>query len=225
MSGTLGGHDSCNRGARTSSHQGREAASRRRTLPCSTPFWVCLSMPSSSTRSSSSCLWGRWASWRWPSCRRGGNGSVSPCSPSSPPVWSPYPWPRGAATRCFTGCTRAASIAKQVQHHQNMGKLVIYPTIALWVLAAALVLLDRRGRTGGSDDGGRGAGRPRCRRGYRAGGHHGPPRLDSRLELHASAPAPASSPRQRPAGSQALSSSTSRLRSSRRSDASRAGSL
>ena len=39
-------------------------------------------------------------------------------------------------------------IAKQVQHHQNMGKLVIYPTIALWVLAVALFLLDRRGRTG-----------------------------------------------------------------------------
>jgi hypothetical protein len=41
-------------------------------------------------------------------------------------------------------------IAKQVQHHQNMGKLVIYPTIALWVLGVALVLLDRRGRTGRS---------------------------------------------------------------------------
>jgi hypothetical protein len=39
-------------------------------------------------------------------------------------------------------------IAKQVQHHQNMGKLVIYPTIALWVLGVALVMLDRRGRTG-----------------------------------------------------------------------------
>jgi hypothetical protein len=39
-------------------------------------------------------------------------------------------------------------IAKQIQHHLNMGKLVIYPTIALWVLACALVLLDRRGRTG-----------------------------------------------------------------------------
>ena len=39
-------------------------------------------------------------------------------------------------------------VAKQIQHHQNMGKLVIYPTIALWVLAVVLVLLDRRGRTG-----------------------------------------------------------------------------
>jgi hypothetical protein len=39
-------------------------------------------------------------------------------------------------------------IAKQVQHHQNVAKLVIYPTIALWVFAVALVMLDRRGRSG-----------------------------------------------------------------------------
>jgi hypothetical protein len=39
-------------------------------------------------------------------------------------------------------------VAKQIQHHQNMGKLVIYPTIALWILAVVLVLFDRRGRTG-----------------------------------------------------------------------------
>lgn len=41
-------------------------------------------------------------------------------------------------------------IAKQVQHHQNMGKLVIYPTVALWIFAVVLVLLDRRGRSGRS---------------------------------------------------------------------------
>jgi hypothetical protein len=39
-------------------------------------------------------------------------------------------------------------IAKQVQHHQNVASLVIYPTIALWVFAVAMVLFDRRGRTG-----------------------------------------------------------------------------
>jgi hypothetical protein len=39
-------------------------------------------------------------------------------------------------------------VSKQIRHHQNMGKLVLYPTIVLWLLAVALVLLDRRGRTG-----------------------------------------------------------------------------
>jgi len=41
-------------------------------------------------------------------------------------------------------------VLKQIRHHESMGKLVIYPTIALWVLAAALVMLDRRGRPGAS---------------------------------------------------------------------------
>jgi hypothetical protein len=39
-------------------------------------------------------------------------------------------------------------VAKQINHHEDMGKLVIYPTVALWVLALALVLLDHRGRSG-----------------------------------------------------------------------------
>jgi uncharacterized membrane protein len=42
----------------------------------------------------------------------------------------------------------SGTVAKQIQNHQDMGKLVIYPTVALWVFAALLVLLDRRGRTG-----------------------------------------------------------------------------
>jgi hypothetical protein len=42
----------------------------------------------------------------------------------------------------------SGTVAKQIQHHEDMAKLVIYPTVALWVLAALLVLLDRRGRTG-----------------------------------------------------------------------------
>jgi hypothetical protein len=41
-------------------------------------------------------------------------------------------------------------VAKQIRDHEDMGRLVLYPTIALWVLAAALVLLDRRGRSGGA---------------------------------------------------------------------------
>lgn len=39
-------------------------------------------------------------------------------------------------------------VAKQIKHHRDMGNLVLYPTLALWILAAALILLDRRGRTG-----------------------------------------------------------------------------
>jgi hypothetical protein len=39
---------------------------------------------------------------------------------------------------------------KQIRHHEDMGKLVIYPTVALWLLALVLVLLDRSGRTGRS---------------------------------------------------------------------------
>jgi uncharacterized membrane protein len=38
--------------------------------------------------------------------------------------------------------------AKQIEHHENMGKLVIYPTAALWILALVLVLLDHRRRSG-----------------------------------------------------------------------------
>jgi hypothetical protein len=39
-------------------------------------------------------------------------------------------------------------VAKQIHDHEQMAKLVIWPTIAMWVLAVALVVLDRRGRTG-----------------------------------------------------------------------------
>lgn len=41
-------------------------------------------------------------------------------------------------------------VAKQIKHHKDMANLVIYPTVALWVLAVALVLLDRRDRPGRS---------------------------------------------------------------------------
>jgi hypothetical protein len=37
---------------------------------------------------------------------------------------------------------------KQINHHEKMGKLVIYPTLALWILAVVLVLLSHRGRSG-----------------------------------------------------------------------------
>jgi hypothetical protein len=42
----------------------------------------------------------------------------------------------------------SGTVLKQIRHHENMGKLVIWPTLALWILALALVLLDHRGRTG-----------------------------------------------------------------------------
>jgi uncharacterized membrane protein len=35
-------------------------------------------------------------------------------------------------------------VAKQIHNHEQMGKLVIYPTIALWLLSIALLWLDRR---------------------------------------------------------------------------------
>jgi hypothetical protein len=38
----------------------------------------------------------------------------------------------------------------QINHHMNMGKLVIYPTAALWVLAVTMVVMDRRSRGGGA---------------------------------------------------------------------------
>jgi hypothetical protein len=40
--------------------------------------------------------------------------------------------------------------ADQINTHMKMGKLVIFPTLALWVLAAAMVYLDRKGRGGTS---------------------------------------------------------------------------
>lgn len=40
-------------------------------------------------------------------------------------------------------------VAKQIKNHQDMGSLVIWPTLAMWVLSIALIALDRR-RGGGS---------------------------------------------------------------------------
>jgi hypothetical protein len=40
--------------------------------------------------------------------------------------------------------------ADQIANHEKMGKLVIYPTLALWVLAALMVYFDRKGRGGTS---------------------------------------------------------------------------
>lgn len=38
----------------------------------------------------------------------------------------------------------------QIDKHMKMGKLVIYPTAAMWVLAALLFWFDRKGRGGGA---------------------------------------------------------------------------
>lgn len=42
----------------------------------------------------------------------------------------------------------SGTIAKQISDHEKMGKLVLFPTLAMWVLALVLVLASRRGRTG-----------------------------------------------------------------------------
>ena len=36
---------------------------------------------------------------------------------------------------------RAASSRSQIDHHQEMGPAVIWPTLAMWLLAVALVLI------------------------------------------------------------------------------------
>jgi hypothetical protein len=50
--------------------------------------------------------------------------------------------------KLFNRVHASGTVLKQMRHHENMGKLVIYPTIALWLACAALVLLDRSGRSG-----------------------------------------------------------------------------
>ena len=37
-------------------------------------------------------------------------------------------------------------VAEQIDEHQEMGELVIWPTLAMWVLAVAMVLMDRQAR-------------------------------------------------------------------------------
>ncbi len=39
-------------------------------------------------------------------------------------------------------------IAQQISDHEKMGRLVLLPTLAMWVLAIVLVLVTRRGMTG-----------------------------------------------------------------------------
>jgi hypothetical protein len=41
-------------------------------------------------------------------------------------------------------------VKRQIDEHADLGDLVIWPTLALWVLAVALVLLTRRGAAGRS---------------------------------------------------------------------------
>jgi hypothetical protein len=40
--------------------------------------------------------------------------------------------------------------AEQIDRHQQMGNLVLWPTLAMWVLAIALVLMSRGGRRRGA---------------------------------------------------------------------------
>lgn len=39
-------------------------------------------------------------------------------------------------------------VAEQIQKHQDMANRVLWPTVAMWLLAVALLVMDRRGRTG-----------------------------------------------------------------------------
>jgi bacteriorhodopsin len=39
-------------------------------------------------------------------------------------------------------------VAEQIEDHEKMASLVLWPTLAMWVVAVALLVLDRRGRTG-----------------------------------------------------------------------------
>jgi hypothetical protein len=39
-------------------------------------------------------------------------------------------------------------VADQIQDHQDMANRVLWPTVAMWLLAIALLVMDRRGRTG-----------------------------------------------------------------------------
>jgi hypothetical protein len=50
--------------------------------------------------------------------------------------------------KLFDRVQASGTVLKQIRHHENVAKLILYPTIALWVFAVALVLLDRSGRSG-----------------------------------------------------------------------------
>ncbi len=39
-------------------------------------------------------------------------------------------------------------VADQIQKHEDMANRVLWPTVAMWLLAIALLVMDRRGRTG-----------------------------------------------------------------------------
>ncbi len=39
-------------------------------------------------------------------------------------------------------------VARQINHHQEWGQRVIWPTLAMWLLVVVLVLMDRQGRQG-----------------------------------------------------------------------------
>ena len=75
-------------------------------------------------------------------------------------------------------------VARQINHHQEWGQRVIWPTLAMWLLAVVLVLMHRQGRQGTRSQGRRRSRRPGGGRGRDRGDHHGSSRLDSRLELH-----------------------------------------
>ncbi len=39
-------------------------------------------------------------------------------------------------------------VAQQIQDHEDAAKLVLWPTLAMWLVAVTLLVMDRKGRTG-----------------------------------------------------------------------------
>lgn len=39
-------------------------------------------------------------------------------------------------------------VAEQIKDHEDMASLVIWPTLAMWIVAVVLLVMDRQGRTG-----------------------------------------------------------------------------
>ena len=97
--------------------------------------WSC-------TRSSCWSRWERSASSRSRSCRAWRRGYAPPSSPA-PARSVAVPVATRSGQHLKERLNAGGVVAKQIHDHEQMGKLVIYPTIALWVLAIALLWLDR----------------------------------------------------------------------------------
>jgi uncharacterized membrane protein len=55
-----------------------------------------------------------------------------------------------SGTKLMNRVNASGITGDQINNHMKMGKLVIYPTAALWVLAVAMYWMNRRNRGGGA---------------------------------------------------------------------------